>query len=415
MCFSIFAFVHPQHLQIKDFTYLLPEHRIAKFPLAERDLSKLLIYKHSLITESTYRHLADYLPQNSLLVFNNSKVIHARLLFKNTSGADIEIFCLEPAEETNEMAIAMSRQQSLRWKCLVGQAAKWKQDTLSLSQNELMLQAKIIERHNSYYIIEFKWQPDNLTFAEVLGKAGAMPIPPYLKRASQNIDHLRYQTLYAKYNGSVAAPTAGLHFTEAVFAQLNSKHILRHEVTLHVGAGTFKPVKSESIREHEMHSELMEVKKETIEAIANTNQQSIIAVGTTSLRTLETLYWMGLKAKMNPSATLQQLEIKQWDTYEPHLQQAASMQVSENLQALLIWMKKNNCTTLFCKTQILIAPPYRLRVCAALITNFHQPSSTLLLLVAAVVKDKWKQIYQYALQNNFRFLSYGDGSLLFAD
>lgn len=415
MCFSIFAGVHPQHLQIKDFSYLLPEERIARYPLAERDVSKLLIYQHSNITESTYRHLADYLPQNSLLVFNNTKVIHARLFFKTATGARIEIFCLDPAEGNIDMASVMSRKKSVRWNCMVGRLAKWKEKALSLQTSSFNLSAEMVERRGEILVVEFKWLPEQLSFAEILDQVGILPIPPYLKRESEAIDSSRYQTVYAQHNGSVAAPTAGLHFTPAIFETLNAKNILCDELTLHVGAGTFKPVKTATLHDHPMHEERIQVSTQNIENICRATTGQIIAVGTTTLRTLETLYWMGLKAKLNPQANIQELEINQWDPYDLSLQAAATLSAKESLQALIAWMKNQQIETLFCKTQILIAPPYRLKVCSALITNFHQPNSTLLLLVAAVVKDNWKQIYQYALQNNFRFLSYGDGSLLFAE
>ncbi len=403
----------PKDLQIKNFTYDLPEGRIARYPLPERDLSKLLIYKNQKIEQDIYRNISQHIPPSSLLVFNNAKVIHARLFFHTTTGGKIEIFCLEPAEENTDMASIMSRKESVRWNCLVGRFAKWKEKTLQHKAENFTLTAEIIERSTDAFVIEFTWSPEKLTFAEILDQTGMMPIPPYLKRESEELDLKRYQTLYAKHEGSVAAPTAGLHFTQNIFEELKAKNISRAEVTLHVGAGTFKPVKSETMHEHQMHAEVIDVSTETIQLILHSLQHNIIAVGTTSLRTIETLYWMGVKAKLNPESSLEDLEIKQWDAYDLTCQVSGTWQVSEIIQALIIWMKKNDLQRLICKTKIMIAPPYQLKIAKAIITNFHQPNSTLLLLVAALVGDEWKNIYNHALENNFRFLSYGDGSLLF--
>lgn len=406
--------MHPRELQIKNFTYDLPENKIAKYPLAERDLSKLLVYRDGKIAEDVYRNIAEHIPENSLLIFNNTKVIHARLFFKSANGAKIEIFCLEPAEENMEFASVMSKQKSVRWHCMVGRASKWKEKILEHRTTEFTFKAEIIERTSDTFVVEFAWTPEQLSFAEILDKSGMMPIPPYLKRDSEEIDLKRYQTVYAKHEGSVAAPTAGLHFTEAIFEKLKAKNISKEEVTLHVGAGTFKPVKSETMNEHEMHAELIDVTSKTIQHLLDSLQQNIIAVGTTSLRTIESLYWMGVKAKQNPEISLQDLEIKQWDAYDQTSQVSKTCEVSEILEALIFWMRKNEMERLICKTQIMIAPSYEFKIANALITNFHQPNSTLLLLVATVVGEDWKQIYNHALENDFRFLSYGDGSLLFA-
>lgn len=413
--------MHPKELQIKDFTYDLPEERIARYPLAERDLSKLLIYSNGQIAEDVYKNVSEHIPANSLLVFNNTRVIPARLFFKSATGAKIEIFCLEPAGETDLVSV-MGRTKSVRWNCLVGRASKWKEKVLHHTTNDFTLSAEIIERTSDTFVIEFSWQPEALTFAEILDKTGMMPIPPYLKRDSEELDLSRYQTVYAKYEGSVAAPTAGLHFTKAIFNSLQAKNITSAEVTLHVGAGTFKPVKSETIEQHEMHAEVIDVTVELLQKIVGAIKTSevvktrdaapkIIAVGTTSLRTIESLYWMGLKALQKPDITLEELEIKQWDVYDGGLQETEPVAA---LNALIGWLQKNESDRLICKTQILIAPSYKLKIASALITNFHQPNSTLLLLVAAIVGDDWRKIYSHALQNNFRFLSYGDGSLLFA-
>jgi S-adenosylmethionine:tRNA ribosyltransferase-isomerase len=402
--------VHPKYLEIKNFTYDLPEERIAKYPLEERDASKLLVYRDGKILEDVYRNISEYISENSLLIFNNTRVIPARLIFHNSTGARIEIFCLEPAGKNEDISSAMSKTENAKWICMIGRASKWKESVLQIKGDGFTLTAEIYIRLSGTFKVEFKWTPVHLTFAEILVLAGAMPIPPYLKRDSEAVDINRYQTVYAKNHGSVAAPTAGLHFTENVFENLKAKNISTDEVTLHVGAGTFQPVKSETVGGHQMHAELIDVKIETIENILNSLTKTIIVVGTTSLRTVETLYWMGVKAKLNSVAIPDELEIKQWDVY----QLSSDVAVADALQALVQWMKNKQLQRLVCKTQILIAPPYKLKVASALITNFHQPNSTLLLLVAAVAGNNWKTIYNYALENNFRFLSYGDSSLLYA-
>ena len=410
--------MHPKNLSISDFTYQLADERIAKYPLAERDLSKLLIYKDEVISEDIYRNIHGHIPSNSLLVFNNTKVIPARLFFKNATGAKIEIFCLDPAGENTDMASAMSQTQKTRWNCLIGRANKWKEKQLHFTASDFTLTAEIVEKKADSFVVEFTWQPENLSFAEILDKTGMMPIPPYLRRESEQLDQQRYQTVYALQKGSVAAPTAGLHFTEDVLGSLKNKNVQFTYVTLHVGAGTFKPVKAERMEGHEMHAELIDVDVATIRSLSDSLNQNIIAVGTTSLRTIESLFWMGQKAMLNPEASLPQLEIKQWDPYEITFEQTSKEQALLALRALLQWMLKNKLNRLICKTQIMIAPGYKLRVADAIITNFHQPASTLLLLVAAVIgndKEDWKKIYDYALARHFRFLSYGDGSLLWAN
>jgi S-adenosylmethionine:tRNA ribosyltransferase-isomerase len=403
-----------QEFQIKDFTYDLPENRIAKYPMAARDLSKLLVYKNGNMSEDIYRNIDNYISEKSMFVFNNTKVIQARLHFKNSTGGRIEIFCLEPSEENSEPSSAMIKKKSVEWKCMIGRIDKWKEKKISLNKNNVLLNAEIVKPDGNAFIINFSWEPHNFSFAEILEQVGEIPIPPYLKRESEKIDEGRYQTVYAAQQGSVAAPTAGLHFTEKIFEKLKSKNAIIDYVTLHVGAGTFKPVKSETLEGHNMHSEWIEVENKSIlkllEQISDKQaNKNIIAVGTTSLRTIETLYWMGVKANQNLNASIQELEVKQWDAYE--IKQ--SLTASDSLNCLLAWLRKNKIEKLICKTQLLIVPSYELRIANALITNFHQPSSTLLLLVAAVVGDDWKTIYDYALENDFRFLSYGDGSLLF--
>lgn len=405
-----------KNIRIKDYTYDLPEDRIAKYPLEERDSSKLLIYSEGSIAENIYSNIEKYIPENSLLIFNDTKVIHARIYFQDPVDGKIEIFCLEPSEENADPILLMAQNSSVKWKCLVGRANKWKEKTLKLHLDKFTITAEIIERSGDTFIINFSWEPEDLSFAEILEQIGEMPIPPYLKRQSEEIDIDRYQTVYAKQNGSVAAPTAGLHFTQRIFDALNLKGIKNDYVTLHVGAGTFKPVKSETMQDHEMHSEWIDVSVETIENILHVLNKvepkgKIIAVGTTSLRTLESLYWMGVKAKDNLDARLRDLEIKQWDPYEIK----NDLSSVDALNSLLTWMKQNKKKRLVCKTQVIIIPSYNLKMADALITNFHQPNSTLLLLVAAVTGLNWREIYNYALENNFRFLSYGDGSLLFKE
>ena len=399
-----------QQFEIENFTYSLPDDRIARYPLEQRENSKLLVFKGGQISEDKYLNLQSHLPYNSLLIFNDTKVVHARILFQNSNGAKIEIFCLEPGDEHLEPMTAMSQKGSVQWICLVGRAAKWKEPVLMhVSGN---LNAEIIEKKDQSSLIKFTWEDVSLTFAEMLDQIGEMPIPPYLKRESEQVDADRYQTVYAKNEGSVAAPTAGLHFTPSIFESLEQKGIQRDYVTLHVGAGTFKPVKSKTLQDHEMHSEWIDVSIDTISNIYDrlSNQdKKIIAVGTTSLRTIESLYWMGVKAFENPDIGQIEIEVKQWNPYELK----GDISSKDAIQALLNWTRKNNFQRVVCKTQLLIVPTYTLRIADALITNFHQPNSTLLLIVAAVTGESWRDIYDYALQHEFRFLSYGDGSLLF--
>lgn len=411
----------PKQLEIKDFDYDLPDEKIAKHPLAERDASKLLIYKTGEIKTDNFIHLAGYLPENSLIIFNNTKVVEARLLFKKTTGTTIEIFCLEPADNYADITTAMLQHKKVLWKCLVGNAKKWKDEILIKKilhdGKEMELSAKKINSRGENFIIEFSWNDEQLSFAEVLHIAGVIPLPPYMHRDADDDDKSRYQTVYAKQDGSVAAPTAGLHFTKNVFEKLSAKNIERDFVTLHVGAGTFKPVKTATIEAHEMHSEFFEVSAELIQKLIHQSNQNIIAVGTTSLRTLESLYWMGVKISQWPTVNglqniaIDDITIHQWDVYELNDE---NISFENALQALLEWMKANKLDQLIAKTQIIIAPPYKLKVANVLITNFHQPKSTLLLLVAAVIGNDWKKVYDYALNNNFRFLSYGDSCLFFA-
>lgn len=400
---------HPSDISILDFTYDLPQEKIATYPLSKRDESKLLVYKSGEIQESVFKNIGTFLAKGTLLVFNTTKVVRARLNFLNEKAQAIEIFCLEPDSSDTELSQAMATKSNIRWTCLVGNLKRWKEEELKLVNSEVTLTARILEKKDLAVKVHFSWTPQELCFSEVLERLGNIPIPPYLKRTSEATDQERYQTVYARDEGSVAAPTAGLHFTPEVITRLEQQTVSSLSLTLHVGAGTFKPVKSETLRDHEMHAEWMDVSAEAIEQLSNHSQEQIIAVGTTSLRTLESLYWMGVKAFLNKEATVQEIEIKQWDAYELEDQ---DLSMKQSLEALLVWMKAQKLSRLVCHTQILIAPPYQLRVAQGIVTNFHQPNSTLLLLIAAIVGNKWKEIYQHALDHDFRFLSYGDSSLL---
>jgi S-adenosylmethionine:tRNA ribosyltransferase-isomerase len=416
--------ISPQHLSINDFTYDLPEEKIASYPLAERDASKLLIYNKGLIQEDIYKNLHQYLPENSLLIFNNTKVIKARIRFKKSSGGVIEIFLLEPFQA--DYTSTLSATKKTTWKCMIGGVSKWKEGELAMparpqsrsdgGNEQWAIKAKLVEKLSDAYVVEFNWD-DGKSFAEVLEFAGDIPLPPYIKRKTEEEDTARYQTIYAADEGSVAAPTAGLHFSDGVFNSLTEKNIQTGFVTLHVGAGTFKPVKAATMQDHEMHAEWIDVSFEMIEQLIEQLHKTIVAVGTTSLRTLESLYWMGMKAMLQPE--IKQLSISQWEVYEAPLADS-NIPAKESLTALLNWMRANKQDRLFTQSQILIAPGYQFKIAKAIITNFHQPQSTLLLLVAAAIGNNlpggqasWKTIYKYALENNFRFLSYGDGSLLF--
>jgi S-adenosylmethionine:tRNA ribosyltransferase-isomerase len=409
----LFKTMKPADIAIKDYSYDLPEEKIALHPLAQRDASRLLVYKNGNIEENVFANIVDFLPAQSLLVFNNTKVINARLRFKKTTGAAIEIFCLEPEGTITEYSSVMSTTGMVQWKCLVGGAAKWKNEILekriTVEGREVSLMAEMIEKSGDFYSIKLSWTPASLTFATVIESGGDVPLPPYIKRNTAEEDHSRYQTIFAREEGSVAAPTAGLHFTEAIFEKLSSKNIQRIFVTLHVGAGTFKPVKAATMEGHDMHAEYIDVNKALILELIKKNGK-ITAVGTTSLRTLESLYWLGAKAFLDPSAT--NLILKQWDVYEEPLASAV-ISSEDALLALASWMTKNKLDNLFTQTQLLIAPGYRFRIANILVTNFHQPQSTLLLLVAAAIGSDWKKMYDYALHNGFRFLSYGDGNLLY--
>lgn len=406
----------PASVFINDYSYTLPPDRIAKYPLEKRDISKLLIYSRGKISEDIFKSIDQYIPQDSLLVFNKTKVIKARILFKKESGGVIEIFCLEPHNHYDDFSSAMQQTKRIWWHCLVGGVSKWKpgqilEKKIKTSADEIILRATYVKKESDNFIIEFNWIPERLNFSEVLIQTGSTPLPPYIKREAEATDTKRYQTIYADEEGSVAAPTAGLHFTQSIFNNLELKNILHDFITLHVGAGTFKPVKTENLYEHEMHAEFISVTKSNIEKLVKSLPQKIISVGTTSLRTLESLYWLGIKAYINPEIDVNSLHLLQWESYELTKNKIQPM---DALKYLISWMNKNKIESLQTKTSMIILPGYKTKISNALITNFHQPKSTLLLLVAALIGDDWKKVYDYALQNDFRFLSYGDGSLLWA-
>ncbi|WP_106830483.1 S-adenosylmethionine:tRNA ribosyltransferase-isomerase [Parabacteroides pacaensis] len=398
-------------IPIKDFDYPLPDEKIAKFPLSKRDESKLLLYRNGKVSEDTFKNIAQFLPPHTLLVFNNTKVIQARLLFRKPTGAQIEIFCLEPVDP-HDYALVFGQTERCSWSCLVGNLKKWKDGVLtkevSLNGETVLLSAEKKETCGDSHRIEFSWNNPSYTFADLLDAGGILPIPPYLHRETEASDLQTYQTVYSKIKGSVAAPTAGLHFTEEVFRSLEEKGIIREELTLHVGAGTFKPVKSETIDEHEMHTEFISVKRSSIEQILN-NLAQVVAVGTTSVRTLESLYYIGVTLQHNPEASAEELKVSQWMPYE---EGNNTLPVADALKNILAYLDKHHADTLVTATQIIIAPGYDFKIVKGMITNFHQPKSTLLLLISAFVKGNWKPIYEYALNHDFRFLSYGDSSLL---
>lgn len=394
-------------ISIEEYDYPLPDERIAKYPLAERDASKLLVLKDNAIRASQFKHIGQFLPNDALLIFNETKVIRARLQFLKDTGSHIEVFCLEPDDDYQ---IAFSSVSPVRWKCLVGNSKRWREGllgmTLDVNGQSVVLNANRIEKNDQYSEIEFSWKPENVPFASILEAAGEIPLPPYLHRDAEPEDRDRYQTVFARYDGSVAAPTAGLHFTQLLIADLKTAGFQFDEVTLHVGAGTFRPVATETIGEHAMHSETIIVRRSLIENLIRHLNKNIIPVGTTSTRTLESLYWIGLMLR-EQGLELRNLHVDQWYPYESH----ESLSTEDSLQMILQYLDKHQLTRLEASTSLMIAPSYRMRVITGLITNFHQPKSTLLLLVSALIGEKWKECYRFALDNGFRFLSYGDSCL----
>ena len=399
-----------KHIKISEYNYPLPDERIAKFPLTVRDQSKLLVYRHGEVSEDTFTSLPEYLEQGELMVFNNTKVIQARLHFRKETGALIEVFCLEPIQP-NDYVLSFQQTQKCSWLCMIGNLKKWKEGALSrvvdVKGKQVTLTATRGECRGTSHWIDFEWNDDSITFADLLEVVGELPIPPYLNRDTQESDKETYQTVYSKIKGSVAAPTAGLHFTERVLKALDAHGIDREELTLHVGAGTFKTVKSEEIEGHEMHTEYISVNKQTIEKLI-AHEGCAIAVGTTSVRTLESLYYIGVVISRNPDANQEELHVQQWMPYEEN----NGISTIQALQYILDYLNRHHMEALHTSTQIIIAPGYEYKIVKKIVTNFHQPQSTLLLLVSAFVKGDWRKIYNYALGHDFRFLSYGDSSLL---
>ena len=399
-----------KHIKISDYNYPLPDERIAKFPVPVRDQSKLLVYRHGEVSETRFTSLPDYLEAGELMIFNNTKVIQARLHFRKETGALIEIFCLEPIQP-NDYVLNFQQTSHAAWLCMIGNLKKWKEGSLHKEMNvkghTITLTATRGECRGTSHWVDFTWDNPEITFADILEVFGELPIPPYLNRETQESDKETYQTVYSKIKGSVAAPTAGLHFTERVLQALRDKGVDLEEVTLHVGAGTFKPVKSEEIEGHEMHTEYISVNRQTIEKLIAHGGKAI-AVGTTSVRTLESLYYIGVTIASHPDAGQEELHVRQWQPYETH----PTMTTVESLQQILDYMKRHELEALHTSTQIIIAPGYTYHIVQKMVTNFHQPQSTLLLLVSAFVKGDWRTIYDYALAHDFRFLSYGDSSLL---
>lgn len=399
--------IHPKEISIDNYTYDLPDERIAKYPLEKRDESKLLHYQDGKIEEGIFKQLPDIVSPNTLLVYNNTKVIRARMLFYKETGAKIEIFCLEP-HEPSDYALSFQQTERVVWRSMVGGAKKWKDDVLKMDlPNGVVLTADKVGRDHGDFLIEFSWDNADLTFSDVIEQSGNIPIPPYLNRKSEESDLSDYQTVYAKYKGSVAAPTAGLHFTDEVLDKLRALGVTTDEVTLHVGAGTFQPVKASQMEDHNMHTETIAVSLSTIKQLRS-KLEKVIAVGTTSVRTLESLYWIGNLFVQGKIESPQDAHLDQWTPYNDDVKNSPDIV----LEALEQWMEKNDVDVLHASTQIIIAPGYTFRIIAGMLTNFHQPTSTLLLLVSALVGEDWRKIYDYALANDFRFLSYGDSSLL---
>ena len=410
--------MNPRHIHISDYNYPLPDERIAKFPLAQRDHSKLLVFENGDISEDIFYNITGHLPKGALMVFNNNKVIQARMHFRKETGALIEVFLLEPAEPA-DYELMFQTNGKCAWHCLVGNLKKWKEGQLSRSFDvngkTVTLSVERLHEERTSHWVEFRWDNPDVSFAEILDAAGELPIPPYLNRDTQESDKTTYQTVYSKIKGSVAAPTAGLHFTDKVLADIDAHGIDREELTLHVGAGTFKPVKSEEIEGHEMHTEYICVNKKTIDKLIAHGGKAI-AVGTTSVRTLESLYYMGVKLHDNPNLTEEQLHVGQWEPYDYAERLAAEgtapLDTIDALREISDYLDRNSRKALHSSTQIIIAPGFEYHIVDILVTNFHQPQSTLLLLVSAFVKGEWRRIYDYALAHDFRFLSYGDSCLI---
>lgn len=405
-----------QQIKIEDFDYPLPDERIAKYPLEPRDSSHLLLYRNGAISQTHFNQLADHLPQEAFLIFNNTKVIQARLRFSKPTGAEIEIFCLEPSVPHDYSLIFLTNSRC-RWWCMVGNLKRWKEEPLvriiELNGRQIAVKAERVGGEGQTQEVEFSWNNPSVSFAELLEKMGELPIPPYLNRKTEKRDEESYQTIYSKIKGSVAAPTAGLHFTPEAFSSLRSKGIGWGELTLHVGAGTFRPVKSETMAGHEMHAETFTVPLLLLKKLLE-KRRSIVAVGTTSVRTLESLYWIGVEIMHEQPTEPRSFFVKQWTPYQTESHTVLPT-AEESLQAMINYLEETHQSELNGATQIIIAPGYRFRLIKAIITNFHQPRSTLLLLISTYLKGDWHRVYDYALENDFRFLSYGDSSLLWVD
>jgi S-adenosylmethionine:tRNA ribosyltransferase-isomerase len=404
--------MHPKHLKIEDFTYHLPNENIAYSPVEPRDSSKLLVYKKGTISEDYYKNISTQLPKDAALVFNDTKVINSRIFFQRPTGAVIEVFCLEPYNTQQDFDNNFNQKGTALWVCLVGKAGKWKEKqldkTITVNGQKIVLSVEIVEKLTDAYIIKFSWNPSEFSFGEIINAAGIIPLPPYIKRIANKKDEETYQTVYSMHDGSVAAPTAGLHFTPQIFDDLKNKNIPHLYTTLHVGAGTFMPVKSNTMENHIMHNEVMNITVEFLEQLLEQIDKTIISVGTTSTRTLESIYWMGNKIINQPDITIEELKITQWQPYETSKKHSSK----DAVLALKNYIVNKGKNHLNIETQIIIAPGYEFGIVKGLVTNFHQPQSTLLLLVAALVGENWKSLYNYALEHGFRFLSYGDGNLL---
>ena len=400
-----------QNINIAEYDYPLPDERIAKYPLAERDASKLLVLKDNEIREDHFRNIGEYLPEKSVLVFNETKVVRARLQFVKDSGAAIEVFCLEPITGNGDYQLAFSAGSPVEWRCLVGNSRRWKDGNLTMplkiKDKDVMLTAERIEKNDAYSVVRFAWEPADISFAEVLETAGEIPLPPYLHRDAETSDRERYQTVFAKYEGSVAAPTASLHLTKPLIAKLKEQGHTIEEVTLHVGAGTFRPVATDTIGEHEMHSESIIVKRQCLENLHDNINRTIIPVGTTSMRTIESVYWIGVML-IEQGFEERNIHVNQWFPYQDR---EVLPTAKESLEAVLKYLDMHHLDALHATTALMIAPSCPIMITKALITNFHQPKSTLLLLVSALIDDRWKDAYRFALDHGFRFLSYGDSCL----
>ncbi|MCQ2307021.1 MAG: S-adenosylmethionine:tRNA ribosyltransferase-isomerase [Bacteroidales bacterium] len=404
-----------QNINIAEYDYPLPDGRIAKYPLAERDASKLLVLRNNEIHEDHFRNIGKYLPEKSVLVFNETKVVRARLQFVKDSGAAVEVFCLEPITGNGDYQLAFSSESPVEWRCLVGNSRRWKDGNLTMplkiNEKNVTLTAERIEKSDAYSVIRFSWEPADVSFAEVLETAGEIPLPPYLHREAEVSDRERYQTVFAKYEGSVAAPTASLHLTKPLIAKLKEQGHTIEDVTLHVGAGTFRPVATDTIGEHEMHSESIIVRKQCVEHLRDNIERTIIPVGTTSMRTIESVYWIGVMF-IEQGFEERNIHVNQWFPYQDRTSLPTA---KESLDAILKYLDMHHLNTLHATTALMIAPSCPIMITKAIITNFHQPKSTLLLLVSALIGERWKDAYQFALDHDFRFLSYGDSCLFIPD